>query len=185
MRNLLKLKDGRILNITDSFLWSEITNIFNHPDSPADYEFKSPATGKVIKKSDIEEIIKPELPKEEVFFKLKYGFGEHECKTINIKEYEKALFAQMQGDKGLYVGDGLSLRGDRIILLDLDGNKMCGFNPDYKPEGEHLRAVIEKKEEFRYLIEDTKSKIRWCLQNKQAKEIGTGIPLSEITKRLN
>jgi len=63
-------------------------------------------------------------------------------------------------------------------LLDLDANRMCGFNADYHPEGEFLKEVNDMKVKYRGIMASTKDKIQYCLKNNNIKEIGTGLSLS-------
>ncbi len=176
----IKLKNGQIFKTSDPYIIKDVEMALSNAAVPDDYQIKG--AKRTVLKSEIDSIVgytiysAEELP--EPYFLLRYGFEKHEIKSIPLKEYEKALYAQLKGQQGMYVGEGLSLRGDRIILLDLDGNRMCGFNADYHPEGEFLREVNDMKIKYRGIMADTKDKIHYCLKNNAIKEIGTGLPLS-------
>lgn len=77
--------------------------------------------------------------KKTLYYKVKYGFKDDECISIQENDLKKALYAQING--GIVIFDGGSVSGNNIISITPDLHRALGFNPEYKLTGEDYREL--------------------------------------------
>lgn len=113
------------------------------------------------------------------YFKVKYGFGTLDKVSVDEKELEKAIYAQITGTP-IQLGNSF-INGRNIISITPDYHRYTGWYESYEPQsGEDWIQIKRDCPDFEGSIEHYKKRVSFLIQINKVKEIGQNILIPEI-----
>jgi hypothetical protein len=113
------------------------------------------------------------------YYQIKYGFSKSDTETIEEKDLEKAIYAQI---KKLPIQLNESyINGSNIIAIRPAYYKHTGWYDWYEPTGgEDWLQIKRDCPSYECLIERSKERVSFLMRNGQENQIGKNIPIPEL-----
>lgn len=113
------------------------------------------------------------------YWKVKYGYSVADQVSIEEKELEKAIFAQIK--KVPIQLANKYINGSNIIVIEPHYHKYTGWYDYYEPkDGDDWKQIERDCPSFDGWLEYYKTRVQYLMQNNRTQEIGKNVSLPEL-----
>ena len=113
------------------------------------------------------------------YFKVKYGFSASDTASIEEKDVEKAIYAQVEGIP-VQLGNSF-INGKNIISITPNYHKHTGWYEWYEPKDGNDWAQIERDcPNYNGVVEYYKDRVQLLMRTNRKNLIGQNIEIKEL-----